>query len=75
MTTTERASGKVKWFNETKGYGFIIPSDNSKDVFVHVSAVNRSGLKATDLQEETPVTYELETRNSKTSAVNLELAD
>lgn len=72
-------NGSVKWFNATKGYGFIVPEapidDNAgKDVFVHISAVNRSGLAAEDLKEETRISFHLETRNQKTSAVQLALA-
>lgn len=64
-------TGTVKWFNETKGYGFIQPDNGGKDVFVHVSAVQQSGLMG--LREGQKVSYELQTdqRNGKTSAVNL----
>ncbi len=63
-------TGTVKFFNSTKGYGFIQPDDGSKDVFVHVSAVERSGLPG--LNEKQKVSYELERgRDGKTSAVNL----
>jgi cold shock protein len=62
--------GKVKWFNATKGYGFIQPEDGSKDVFVHISAVERSGLGS--LSEGQRVSFELERgQQGKTSAVNL----
>ncbi len=64
------STGTVKWFNPTKGYGFIQPDDGSKDVFVHISAVERSGLGA--LNENQKVEFELEQgRDGKTSAVNL----
>ena len=64
------ATGTVKWFNTTKGYGFIAPEDGSTDVFVHISAVQNSGM--TDLQEGHQVEYELEAgKNGKTAAVNL----
>lgn len=66
------AKGTVKWFNPTKGYGFICPEDGGKDVFVHVSAVQQSGLR--DLQEGQTVSYELEESRGKASAVNLQLA-
>lgn len=67
------ASGTVKWFNSQKGYGFIQPEDGSKDVFVHISAVERAGL--TQLNENQKVTYELERgQQGKTSAVNLQVA-
>ena len=65
--------GTVKWFNTTKGYGFIEPEDQSSDVFVHITAVQAAGL--TDLQEGQKVSFELETgKNGKTSATNLVLA-
>jgi CspA family cold shock protein len=64
------AIGTVKWFNSQKGYGFIQPEDGTKDVFVHVSAVERSGIG--DLREGQRVSFELERGNQgKTSAVNL----
>jgi cold shock protein len=68
------AVGTVKWFNSTKGYGFIQPDDGGKDVFVHVSAVERSDLRA--LTEGQRVGYELERdrRSGKESAVNLKSA-
>ena len=63
-------TGKVKWFNATKGYGFIEPSDGSKDVFVHISAVEQAGMST--LNENQPLSYEMEQgRNGKTSAINL----
>jgi CspA family cold shock protein len=66
------AIGKVKWFNPTKGYGFIQPQSGGGDVFVHVSAVERAGLST--LNENQTVEYELVTgRNGKTSAENLKL--
>ncbi len=64
------ATGTVKWFNTTKGYGFIQPDDGGKDVFVHVSAVERAGLRS--LQEGQKVTYEIATERGRTSAVNLQ---
>lgn len=68
------AKGKVKWFNGAKGYGFIEPSDGSKDVFVHISAVEQAGLST--LREGQVVSYE-ETRgkNGKTSAEKLSAED
>jgi CspA family cold shock protein len=64
------ATGTVKWFNTTKGYGFIAPEDGATDVFVHISAVQNSGM--TDLQEGQQVEYELEAgKNGKTAAINL----
>ncbi len=67
-------TGTVKWYNEQKGYGFIQPDDGSKDVFVHVSAVERAGMR--DLREGQKVSYEMETdrRTGKTSAGNLQSA-
>ena len=66
------AIGKVKWFNPTKGYGFIQPQGGGGDVFVHISAVERAGLST--LNENQTVEYELVTgRNGKTSAENLKL--
>ena len=65
--------GTVKWFNATKGYGFIQPDDGTKDVFVHVSAVERAGLGT--LSEGQKVSYDLETgRQGKSSAENLRAA-
>ncbi|WP_305969945.1 MULTISPECIES: cold-shock protein [unclassified Mameliella] len=67
------ANGTVKWFNSTKGFGFIQPEAGGKDVFVHISAVERSGL--TGLADNQKVTYDLESgRDGRESAVNLELA-
>lgn len=67
------AVGKVKWFNDQKGYGFIQPEDGGADIFVHISAVQRSGLQG--LQENQQVSYELYTddRRGKTSAVDLKV--
>ena len=67
------ANGKVKWFNSTKGFGFIEPSDGGNDVFVHISAVERAGLS--QLADGQAVSYELETgRNGRQAAINLALA-
>jgi len=64
------ATGTVKWFNPSKGFGFIQPDDGSKDVFVHISAVESSGLGT--LTEKQKVSYEVERgRDGKSSAVNL----
>jgi len=65
-------SGTVKWFNPTKGFGFIQPQDGSKDVFVHISAVERAGLSG--LNEGQNVSFELEKgQQGKVSAVNLKV--
>ena len=71
--TKTMSIGTVKWFNATKGFGFIQPADGSKDVFVHVSAVERSGLGR--LIEGDKVSYDLERgQQGKISAVNLQAA-
>ena len=65
------ATGTVKWFNGQKGYGFIQPEDGTQDVFVHISAVERSGLGG--LNEGQKLSYDLERgQQGKTSAVNLQ---
>ena len=63
------ATGTVKWFNATKGYGFIQPDNGGKDVFVHISAVERAGLSS--LSEGAKVSYEEKDNRGKTSAENL----
>jgi CspA family cold shock protein len=63
------AVGTVKWFNAQKGYGFIQPDDGSKDVFVHISAVESAGMRG--LVEGQKVSFELTTDRGKTSATNL----
>ena len=68
------ANGTVKWFNSTKGFGFIQPETGSKDVFVHISAVERSGLNG--LADGQKLTYDVEAgRDGRESASNLVLAD
>ncbi|MEO0681561.1 MAG: cold-shock protein [Pseudomonadota bacterium] len=68
------ATGAVKWFNATKGFGFIQPDDGGKDVFVHISAVERAGLSG--LNDGQKVSYDLEAdRQGRSSATNLQLAD
>ncbi|MGV2333224.1 MAG UNVERIFIED_CONTAM: cold-shock protein [Planctomycetaceae bacterium] len=65
-------TGKVKWYNATKGYGFITPEDNSgNDVFVHVSALQEAGIQ--DLKEGALVSYDLVDSKGKTSAANLRI--
>lgn len=66
------AKGTVKWFNATKGYGFIQPESGEKDVFVHITALERAGLRS--LNEGQNVSYELATDKGKISAVNIQLA-
>jgi CspA family cold shock protein len=65
------AKGTVKWFNPTKGYGFIQPSNGGKDVFVHISAVEKAGLSS--LNEGQAVEYEEIANRGKTSAENLKI--
>lgn len=67
------ANGTVKWFNPTKGYGFIVPEDGSSDIFVHISAVEKSGLF--QLDEGQKVSYEVATNKGRTSAANLKVLD
>jgi CspA family cold shock protein len=70
---TEMATGTVKWFNATKGYGFIQPSGGTggRDVFVHISTVERAGLST--LHEGQTVEYEIESNRGKESAINLKI--
>ena len=62
----------MKWFNATKGYGFIMPEDGGKDVFVHVTAVQAAGLRG--LNEGQKVDFEVTMERGKSSAVNLKVA-
>ncbi len=66
------ANGTVKWFNPTKGFGFIQPDQGGADVFVHISAVEKAGMRSLD--EGQKISYELVTDKGKTSAGNLKLA-
>ena len=68
-----RTTGKVKWFNDAKGYGFITPDDGSGDVFVHISEVEKAGLS--QLNEGQKVSFEIATNKGKQSAANLNLVD
>ncbi len=63
------SNGTVKWFNATKGYGFIQPEEGGKDVFVHISAVERAGLRG--LNEGQRVSYEIQNERGRSAAVNL----
>ncbi len=65
------ASGTVKWFNATKGYGFIEPDEGGKDVFVHITAVQAAGLQG--LNEGQKVSYEIADQRGKSSAANLKV--
>ncbi len=66
------AKGTVKWFNSTKGFGFIAPEGGRKDVFVHISAMERSGIR--DLPDGQVVTFDIEAgRDGRESAINLKL--
>ena len=67
------ANGTVKWFNSTKGFGFIEPEDGKRDVFVHISALKRSGIS--ELKDGQKVTFDVEAgRDGRDSAANLALA-
>jgi cold shock protein len=63
------AKGTVKWFNPTKGYGFIAPAGGGKDVFVHISALERAGLRS--LNDGQSIEFEIESDRGRESAVNL----
>jgi CspA family cold shock protein len=63
--------GTVKWFNPTKGYGFITPENGGSDVFVHISAVEKAGLKS--LNENQKVEYEIQENRGKAAATNLKV--
>ena len=63
--------GKVKWFDSTKGYGFIQPDDNSSDIFVHISEVEKAGY--TNLDNDQAISYEVQTKHGKSSAIKLQI--
>ncbi len=66
------ANGTVKWFNSTKGFGFIQPADGGNDVFVHVTAVESAGMRT--LSEGQTIAYDIASERGKTTAVNLKTA-
>ncbi len=67
------ANGTVKFFNTTKGFGFIVPDDGSSDVFVHITALEQSGIR--QLNDGQKVSYEVATNKGKTSAVHIQLQE
>ncbi len=73
LKENKMANGTVKWFNTAKGYGFIAPEDGSKDVFVHITALEKDGLRRLDDGQK--VSFELATEKGKTSAVHIQLQD
>ena len=62
-------SGKVKWFNSRKGYGFVAPDDSSKDIFIHISALEESGIQYLD--EGDVISFDVSDEKGKTKAVNI----
>ena len=64
-------TGKVKWFNPQKGYGFISPDDGTKDIFIHISALEKSGINS--LNENDKVSYDEARNNGKISAANIKI--
>jgi CspA family cold shock protein len=70
----EMATGTVKWFNSTKGYGFIQPDNGAKDVFVHISAVEAAGLRSLADGQKVSFEEQADKRSGKMSAVNLKVS-
>lgn len=68
-----KTTGTVKWFNSTKGYGFIAPDNGSKDVFIHISALNEAGIKT--LEDNQKIEFNVEEKQGKTSAININLVN
>ena len=64
-------TGKVKWFNITKGYGFIQPESGSKDIFVHISEVEKAGLRT--LEEDQEISFEIQENRGREDATNLQV--
>jgi CspA family cold shock protein len=73
METTMAQGGTVKWFNPTKGFGFIVPDDGGNDVFVHISAVEQAGLKGLD--EGQKVQFELQDNRGRAAAADLQVVE
>ena len=73
LKENKMANGTVKWFNTAKGYGFIAPEDGTKDVFVHITALEKAGLRRLDDGQK--VSFELATEKGKTSAVHIQLQE
>ena len=69
--TIMKETGTVKWFSPDKGYGFIAPEDGSKDVFIHISALNAVGLESLDDNQK--IEFDIEEKQGKTSAININL--
>lgn len=63
--------GTIKWFNAQKGFGFIVPDNGGKDVFLHITALERAGFKT--IADGTKITYDLQTERGKTAAVNIRI--
>lgn len=70
---SKKLHGTIKWFNVDKGYGFIVPSDGGKDVFVHVRSLEKSGVDPDEIKENDRVSYDLVEFGGKMSASNIEI--